>query len=194
MTMTDRDRRALLLLGVAMAAMAVIYFWPQPSVEVVAAGASTAEAAAARLDRTRQEAALEPLRSGQLKAARAELAELEKGLIPAASAPQAQAQLLQIFRRVARTQTPPIDVRQSNFGTVRPFGDGYGQVMLTVTVECQIEQLVNLMADLAAQPELLAVEELHITSAGNKQKSIGLQMTVAGLTRGSLIRPIGGGL
>ena len=193
MSLSDRDRRALAGLAVALVGMGALYFWPQPAVEVVGGGSGTVESAAARLDRVRQEAALGAGREQLLTAARAELAELEKGLIPADSAPQAQAQLLQIFRRVARAQSPPLDVRQTNFGAVRPYGDGYAQVQLTISAECQIEQLVNLMADLAGQPELVAVEELHVTATANKQKSLAVQMAVAGLTRGALARTVGSG-
>jgi hypothetical protein len=198
MNLTDRDRRALLLLAVAGAIMAALYFWPEPSVEVVGTGAGDSASAAARLDRVRREAALVKLRQEELTREQAALAAQEKGLIAADSAAQAQAQLLQIVRRVARAQSPPIEIRQSNFGPVRPFDSQYAQVTLGIGIECQIEQLVNLLSDFASQPELLALEDLRISQTSNKQKSIPVQMTIAGLTRGSLApasaRVAGGGL
>jgi hypothetical protein len=180
MNLSERDRRALILLGAALAVMSAIYFWPEPQVEVVGATANSVEQAAARLDRVRQEAAQLQVREEALSRSRAELAEIEKGLLTGESAAQIQAQLLQVFRRVARSQSPALDIKQSQFGRIQPFGD-YAQVTLTATMECHIEQLVNLMADLAAQPELLALEELHVNAANAKEKTIGVQLVVAGL-------------
>lgn len=192
MTITERDRRALIILGAALAVMALIYFWPEPKVEVVGGAASDVKSAAVRLDRVRKEAALLQVRDDGRKRTADELAQIEKGLIAADSAAQAQAQLLQIARRVARIQSPAVDFKQNQFGQVRPFGSDYAQVTLTITMDCQIEQLVNLLSDLASQPELLAIEDLHISATNNKQKSIPVQMTVSGLTKGSLLKPAAG--
>ncbi len=182
MNVSERDRRALLILGGALLVSAAAYFWPAPSVEVVGASANTVEAAAARLDRVRQEAAQLGVREAALQKALQDLGEAEKGLLTGDSAAQVQAQLLQVFRRVARSQSPALDIKQTQFGQLRALGD-YAQVTLTASMECQIEQLVNLMADLAAQPELLALEELHVSSGNAKQKTITVQLIVAGLTR-----------
>ncbi len=189
--MSERDRRALLLLAAALIVMAVIYFWPEPSVEVVGSGGSDVRTAAARLDQVRKEAALLPMRAESLKVTGTALDEMEKGLIVAESAPQAQAQLLQIVRRVAKLQNPAVDLKQNQFGQVRPFGEHYAQVLLSITMDCQIEELVMFLADIASQPELLAVEELHISATNNKQKSIPVQLIISGLTRGSLLKSQG---
>ncbi|MDX2179617.1 MAG: type II secretion system protein GspM [Bryobacteraceae bacterium] len=192
MTISDRDRRALTLLAGAVAVTAIVWFWPQPSVEVVGAPANDAASAALQLDRARAEAALVNVREQSLAAARADLARLEKGLIAAETLPQAQAQLVQIVRRVARAQAPaPVEVRSTEFGSARPYGDSYAEILLAANFECQIDQLVNLLSDLAAQPELLAVDELHISAKNDKQKSMTVRLTVAGLARGSLLRKVG---
>lgn len=192
MTVSDRDRRALTLLAGAAAVAAIVRFWPQPSVEVVGAPANDAASAALQLDRARAEAALGNVREQSLAAARADLARLEKGLIAAETLPQAQAQLVQIVRRVARAQAPaPVEVRSTEFGSARPYGDSYAEILLAANFECQIDQLVNLLSDLAAQPELLAVDELHISAKNDKQKSMTVRLTVAGLARGSLLKKVG---
>lgn len=193
MTITDRDRRALVILGGAVALILAIYFWPEPKIETIGAAPSNVEQAAARLQRVRQEAAQFPLREEMRAKAAAELANLEKGLIPADTIPQAQAQMLQVVRRVARSQSPPLELKSADFGTARSVGEHYAELIETLTIECQIEQLINFMADLSSQPELLAVDELHIAATNNKQKSINVRMTVSGLVRGSLLRPAAGG-
>jgi Tfp pilus assembly protein PilO len=191
MNVSERDRRALIVLGAALAVMAAVYFWPEPKVETVGASVSTVEQAAARLDRVRQEAAQLSVRTEALKQSREQLAALEKGLLAGESAAQIQAQLLQVFRRVARAQSPALDIRQSSFGRTQPFGD-YAQVTLSATLECRIEQLVNLIADLASQPELLSLEELHINAANAKEKTIGVQLVVAGLANRATAMPAAG--
>jgi hypothetical protein len=192
MSLSARDRRALVIFAAALAAMGAIYFWPEPKVEVVGASVSTVEAAAARLDRVRQEAAQLSVRREALRQSREELAGLEKGLLAGDSAAQVQAQLLQVFRRVARAQSPALDIRQSSFGRTQTFGD-YAQVTLSANMECRIEQLVNLIADLAAQPELLALEELHVNAANAKEKTIGVQLVVAGLAPRATAMPAAAG-
>ena len=192
--MTERDRRALLILGAALLVMAVVYFWPEPSVEVVGSGGSDVKSAAVRLDQVRKEAALLPVRSEALQLTNTALTEIEKGLIAAETAPQAQAQLLQIVRRVSKLQSPGVELKQNQFGQVRPFGDDYAQIVLSISMDCQIEELVTFLSDIASQPELLAVDELHISATNNKQKSIPVQMMISGLVKGSLLKKQGGSL
>lgn len=192
--MSERDRRALLILGAALLVMAMVYFWPEPSVEVVGSGGSDVKSAAVRLDQVRKEAALLPVRTEALQLTNTALTEIEKGLIAAETAPQAQAQLLQIVRRVSKLQSPGVELRQNQFGQVRPFGDDYAQIVLSISMDCQIEELVTFLSDIASQPELLAVDELHISATNNKQKSIPVQMTISGLVKGSLLKTQGGSL
>ena len=193
-TLTERDRRALLALGVAVILSLALYFWPAPTIETVGPAVNDAQAAAVRLDRVRQEAALAPSRRQQLDQTKEELARLEKGLIAGDSLPQAQAQMVQIVRRIARAQVPPLPLGSTDFGPARAFTGPYGQVLLTVTAECQVDQLVNFLSDVAAQPELVAVEEIHISSANAKQKLIPVRLVLAGLIPGSLLKvaPAGG--
>jgi Tfp pilus assembly protein PilO len=123
--------------------------------------------------------------------AQTDLTALEKGLIAAESLPQAQAQLLQIVRRVARSESPALDLKGTDFGQTRAYGEHYAEVLLTVSLECQIEQLVNFLADIAAQPELLALDELHVAAGNSKTKTVMVRITVSGLVRSGLMRPAG---
>lgn len=183
MTLTDRDKRALLILGGAAAAfIAVNYFMTRqtPAGPTLAAPGSVM-LAEKRLDKLRRIAATLPEKEQALKAVRAELAQRDKRLIQADTAPQAQAQLLQIFRRLARAQSPPIEIRTVEMGQVRPLGDDYGEVAVPIAFECRIEQLLNLMADITGQPELLATTEMRITAANQKEKTMTVRLTLAGV-------------
>ena len=116
-----------------------------------------------------------------LKQAAGELAEREKGLIPGDTAEQAQAQLLQIMRRVVRSQTPPLDIRQTDLGQPRAYGDAYARVTVSVSLECRIDELVNLLAALSAQPEAISTDEIRCGAANPKSKVMPVRLTVSGL-------------
>ena len=108
MNMQDRDKRALVLLGVALFAGLAYWFATRDSsssAKVVSAP-DTVDRAERRLNNLRKSLATVDGKEAQLKQASLELAQREKGLIPGDTANQAQAQLLQIVRRVAKDQTP----------------------------------------------------------------------------------------
>jgi hypothetical protein len=122
-----------------------------------------------------------------LKAAQADLAAREKGLLQADTAPQAQAQLFQILRRVGRSLPQPVEIRANEIGQAKSFGDDYGEVSVSVSFECGIEQLVNFLAELGAQPELLATSDLRLGAAREKDKILPVRLTVAGVVPRKLI-------
>jgi len=186
-SLSARDKRALVVLAAAAAVSAAVWFWPAPQAPAVAAGTDDIPAAERRLDRLRQLAASAPAREEGLKRVLAGLAEREKGLIQAETAAQAQAQVLQTLRRVARQQAPPIEFRGFENGPTRAVSDGYGEVLVGVNFEARIEQLVNFLADLTAQPELVATEELRVAAANAKEKTMAVRLTVAGMVPRKLI-------
>ena len=189
MTVQQRDRRALVVLG-AVSVLALIYWIagssPASSAKVVAPVES--------IDRTekglanlRIRAAALPAKEALLKQASAELAERERGLISGDTADQAQAQLLQVLRRVAKAQTPPLEIRQVELGQPRSYGNAYGQVTVSVTVDCRIDELVNMLATLSAQPETIATDEIRFGMSHPKQKTMPVRLTISGLVARRLV-------
>jgi hypothetical protein len=185
MNLSSRDRRALALLGSAIVGYAIVYFWPSGA---AAPGASSSAIAPAdsiastenRLARLRDVAALVPQKEQALKVVAADLAKREKGIISAGTAAEARAHLLELVRRLCANES--IEVRAAELGAIGPLGDSYGSVNVAVQVECHIEQLVNLLAALAAQPELVATTDLRITAPNDsKDKLIGARIAVAGV-------------
>src|SRR6516164_4633819 len=161
MTLQPRDRRALGLLGAAVVVSAGVYFWPAANTAPkVVASAGSVSGEEKRLARLRDLAALTPQKEQILKTVSAELAKREAGLIQADTAPQARAHLLEVLRRLCAGES--IEVRSADLGNIGPLGDAYGSVSVAVQVECRIEQLVNLLAAIAAQPELIATTDLRI--------------------------------
>lgn len=192
--MTERDQRALKILGGALALAALILFWPDGGSSGGASdagggvvAANTTEFLEKRLERSRAVSMTVPDKQAQLRQLQADLAVREKGIIVADTAAQAQAQLFQILRRVGRSQSPPIDMRANEIGQARTMGEDYGEVSVSVSFECGIEQLVNLLADLGSQPELLATSEIRIGEAKAPQKQIPVRLGVSGVVPRKLI-------
>lgn len=183
MTVQQRDKRALIVLGVVVA-LALIYWvatsTPSSSAKV-AAPVESIDRVEKGLANLRTRAAMLPVKEDLLKQANAELAEREKGLIPGDTADQAQAQLLQVLRRVAKAQTPPLEIRQVELGQPRSYGNAYGLVNVSVTIDCRIDELVNLLATLSAQPETIATDEIRFGLANPKQKTMPVRLTVSGI-------------
>ena len=199
MTVSDRDRRALIILGCALVVGGLLY-WYSNSTPSSSSGSVKISAPVENVDRTetrlamlRRQAATLPGKEAVLKQVSLELAAREKGLIQGDTAEQAQAQLLQIVKRVAQQQVPPLDLGQVELGRPRPFGTAYGQVSVSITVTCRIEDLVNYLAALSAQPELTATEEIRFGTSHPKQKTMPVRLTISGLVAKRLV-PVRKGL
>jgi hypothetical protein len=183
-TLQDRDKRALLVLAVALPLGALIY-WATGSSSSgsakVVAPSETVEHDEKRIAVLRTALATVDGKQAVLKQVSTELAEREKGLIPGDTAEQAQAQLLQIMRRLAKAQTPALDIRQFELGQPRSYGESYAKVTVSVSLDCRIDDLLNLLAALSAQPEIIATDEIRCTAANPKSKSMPVRLTVSGL-------------
>jgi hypothetical protein len=189
LTISDRDRRALLLLAAGLALAAILYFLSpggtaSSSVAVPNASASSIALAQQRLVRLRQIAATVPAREAAFKQATLDVNDRELGRIAADTAPEAQASLLEIARRIGKNDQ--IDVRGGDLGAPKAFGD-YGLVYATVTFDCRVEQLVNFLADLSREPGIIVPSEERITSGNPKEKTMAVRMVLAGLVAKKLV-------
>lgn len=188
MKLSERDRRALLLLAAAGALAAVLYFaLPGEAPAPVVAATGDIPTAEKRLARLRALAASVPGKQEALKAVTAELEAREKAVIRAETGAQAQARVLEIVRRAAKGLPAPIEIRSVELGQIRPLGNDYGEALVSVSFECRIEELVNLLAELTAQPELVALSDLRIGSGNPKQKTVNVRATVSGIVPRSLV-------
>ena len=185
--MNPRDRRALAILGAALLLGLVYLLWPSGSSTAVVASTDSVDLAEKRLAKLRETAATVPAKEDALKKVSAELATREKGLIVADTAAQAQAQLIQLIRRLGSAEAPPVEIRSTELGPITPFGTAYGEADVSVQVECRIDQLVNLLAALAAQPELVSTSDLRINATNAKEKTVNVRLTVAGIVSKKLV-------
>lgn len=189
MNLGPRDRRALAWLAVAALLGVIVYFWPtnDGAATVVAPAGDPVTLAETRLARLRESAATVPAKENVFKKVSADLAVREKGIIQADTAAQAQALLIQIIRRLGAAENPAIDIRSTELNPIRPFGDSYGEASVAVQIECRIDQLVNLLASLETQPELVATSDLRVLSSNAKEKTVAVRMTISGVVPRRLV-------
>jgi hypothetical protein len=187
-TVGTLDRKTLIFLLAGLAVIAILRFgvYGDRPAAAVAAPIESVPMAEKRLAILRQKAATVPGKETVLKQAMAELATREKGILQAETSAQAQAQLLDIIRRVGMANG--IDARGAEeLREARPLGDNYGEVSVTESFNCQIEQFVNFLAQLANVPEILSTREIHINTLNDKKKSIQVRLSVSGVVLKKLV-------
>ncbi len=190
MKLSRRDKRALIVLAVAVPILVAVGWMPGGggAPAVVESGGSV-EQAEQRLARLRRLAAEAPQRQEQLKRLEAELSAWEAGLVRAETAQQAQAEIVNMLRELGSAQTPPLEFRSVEIGPVRALANSeqYGEALVTVAFACAIEQLVNLLAELTTLEKSVATEEIRINAADQAKKILEVRLTVAGLVPRGLV-------
>jgi hypothetical protein len=189
MTLSPGGRRAISWAAVSLIVPAIWSLWPEASqpVVAVAAAADSVSLAEKQLAKLREAAATVPQKQEILKQVSGELSLREKGVIVADTAQQAQAQIIQILRKLGHDENPKVEIRSQEMGPVRALDDKYGEVLVTVQIDCGIDQLINILVGLSARPELVASNELRVTSSNAKDKMIGVRLTVSGVVPRKLV-------
>lgn len=174
----DRKTAILWISGVAVILILRFFVLADRSPAAVPASESV-PMAEKRLQRLRQIAATVPGKEALLKQASVELDTREKGMLKAETSAQAQAQLQELLHKVGAING--IDIRGLEDMRVKPFDNDYGEASVTVRFTCLIEQLVNLLAALANEPELLSTNQIQITGGPDKKKTIQVRLTLSGV-------------
>ena len=186
MTVGTLDRKTIYMLLGGLAVIGVLRFGVYGNREAgVVAPSESIPKAEQRLQRVRQLAAMLPGRETVLKLASAELAEREKGLLVGDTIPQAQVHLLSLIQRVATANgfnAPGLETQ-----SFKPLGNDYGEVSVSVAFTCGIDQLVNFLAAIANEPEVLATNEINISGGGDKKKNLQVRLSLSGVVPKKLL-------
>ena len=174
----DRKTAILWICGVAVILILRFGVLADRSPDVVAVSES-APMAEKRLARLRQIAATVPGKEALMKQATGELESREKGMLKAETSAQAQAQLQELLHKAGASNG--IDIRGVEEARVKVLGNDYGEVSVTVRFTCLSEQLVNLLAALANEPELLSTNQIQINGGADKNKAIQVRLTLSGV-------------
>ena len=181
----DLRKLFVLVVGLVLLAIVVVRQTRDSSSAPVVAAADSIPLAERRLERLRQLAATVPGKETVLQQARAELQTREAGILKADTAPQAEAQLMDVIRRIAAANG--IDARGAEELRVRPLANDYGEVLVAVTFTCGIEQLVNFLAALANESQLIATDEINISGGTDKKKAVQVRLSLSGVVPKKLI-------
>ena len=194
MTTGTLDRKTALLWFGGVAAILLLRFVvmaDRSSSPTVVAAAQSVPLAEARLKRLRQINATVPARELQLKQATEELQAREKGMLKVETGAQAQALLQEKLRRAGEVNG--IDIRGMEDARVRPLGKDYGEAMIWVRFSCRIEQLVNLLAQLANDPDLVATNQVQVTGSTAKDKILQVRLGLSGVVSKKIAQEKKGG-
>ena len=179
----DRWKVAILVLGPVLIVLRLGVF--QGGDAPVVAPTESIPVAEQRLERLRRLAATVPGKEAVLKQAAAELDAREAGVLKADTAAQVQAQLLDTIRQAATANG--IDARGAEELRVQPLASDYGEVSVVETFTCGIEQLVNLLADLANRPQIMATNEISISGGNDKKKNVQVRLSLSGVVSKNLV-------
>jgi hypothetical protein len=187
MTTGTLDRRLIYLAAGSLALILVLRFTllSDNAAPAVVAAAETVPQAEQRLDQLRRIAVTVPAKEAIKKQADAELAEREKGLLQADTDVQARAQLVQLVAEIARSNH--IETHGMEDSRNRVISADYGEITVTVSFTCAIEDLVNLLAALSNQRQILATNEIRIAGGHDKKKNIQVRLSVSGLVPKKLL-------
>ena len=65
--------------------------------------------------------------------------------------------------------------------------DAYARVTVSASMDCRIDELVNLLAAISAQPEIISTDEIRCGAANPKSKSMPVRLTISGLVPRRLV-------
>jgi Tfp pilus assembly protein PilO len=184
--MSERDKKALGLLVVAVVVALVIEFGlPSPAGQPAAVSSISIDSAEKRLRRLQEVARQRPRVAADAEAAAKALTDEERGLLKAATPALASAEMQQLMQDLLRGQG--ISMQSSEFGAAKAAGDDYAQVPLSVAFNCSIDQWINFMSAIRNAPQILSTVDLVIAPGEPKTKLLQVRMVVAGYISSSLL-------
>ena len=193
MTVGTLDRRTVILFGSAIMAILLLRY-------VVLAGRASSPVVAAvdsvplaerRLDRLRQIAATVPGKEALVQKVSAEVDARERGLLKADTRAQAEAQLQGVLHHLGELNG--IDIRGMEDARIKPLGEDYGEVSVYVRFTCRIEQLVNFLAALANEQELLSTNQIQVNGGTDKNKNLTVRLGLSGVVSKKIAQEKRGG-
>lgn len=183
------DKRTAIGLVAGVAAILIVRFviMGGDSTTAVVTAADSIPKAEQRLQHVRDIAATVPGKQILHKQAGAIVDQLEKGIFKADTESQAQAQILEMVTNVAKANG--VQIRGLDDQRSKPISNDYGEVTVTVSFACDVVQLVNFLAGLASQDQILATNGIRVTGGTDKKKILQVRLGVSGIVPRKLLAP-----
>ena len=179
MPVSDRDRRALLFLGIAFVLFLLLQTdWILPPPGAAASALGSVEAEQNKLLLSQTQVRQEPLLSAEYRSLKSLEESLEDRLLESETAALAQAEMRERVGELL--EDAGISMRASRFTNVEAEGEDFAQMPLIVDFTCDVTRFVNLLADIANAEEILSTREIKVSLANPKTKAVRVELTISG--------------
>lgn len=177
--MSRRDKRALLIAGIAAAVFMGAQFWVLPLWDQIQEGREGLEVQEQTFLKFREAVESRAAREAEKVLLEGRLREAEAGLLTGETPAIASAELRTRVQQLAAENG--LEVPSIQFQAERPLGEDYLQIPLGIQLKGRINDLVGFLQACGTGPTMLRVLGLSIQSVGDKEKTLNVNMTVAGI-------------
>lgn len=184
--MSQRDKRAVLLVGIAAAVFLALDFGVLPLWDSLQAEREGLEVREQTFLKFRQAVESRAEHEAEKLLLEGHLRESEAGLLPGETPAIASAELRSRLQQLAAEHG--MEVPSIQFLETRPLGEEYVQVPLGIQLKGKIDGLVGFLQDCGMGPTTLRILNLSIQSGGDKEKMLTVGLTLAGILPSSRSR------
>jgi len=177
--MSGRDKRALTIAGIAAAIFLLLAYGAFPVWDAWQAERGGLPVREQTLRKFREAVESRPLREAENATLEARLREAEAGLLTGDTPAIAGAELREWIQQLAADSS--MEIVSSQFLPARPLGNDYWQVPLGVQMKGRLDSLLNFLKACGSGAKTLSVARLQIQRLGDAQKSVQVNLTVAGV-------------
>ena len=177
--MSGRDKRALTVAGIAAGFFLLLEFAVFPIWDAWQAERAGLPVREQTFLKFRQAVESKPLGEAENATLEVRLREAEAGLLTGDTPAIAGAELREWIQQLAAEHS--LEVLSSQFLPVRPLGGDYRQVLLGVQLKGRLDSLANFLKACGTGAKTVSVARLNIQRLGDAQKSLQVNLTVAGI-------------
>lgn len=182
MKITERDRRALLLLAFSAVLFLFLNYVVVPWGEKFMTSGDDLRMAEKKMRHEKEMLASAPAVEVQLKSMQGRLDTEEQKLLQTTDKSQADAQFQQWIAQRAAEQK--VELQRTDFLDVAPYADAYVRVPVKIQLTGPITQVVQFINSITHGDRLVSVDELNVNSGYiDKEKKIQCSMVVSALMR-----------
>jgi hypothetical protein len=177
--MSRRDKRALTIAAIAAAIFLLLAYGAFPVWDAWQAERGGLPVREQTFVKFREAVASRAVREAENATLETRLREAEVGLLTSDTPALASAELREWVQQLAAEHS--MEVISSQFLPAKPLGNDYQQVPLGVQMKGRLDSLLNFLKACGTGAKTLSVARLQIQRFGDPQKSVQVNLTVAGI-------------
>jgi hypothetical protein len=194
----ERDRRALLSLGIAVVLYLVLSLIIFPAVDMLRGGAQTASDGELELMKYRRALARKGHYTQLIEQATRSVSEAESRLISGSNPSIASVELQTIVEEAARKVEIPLG--QRSMSTPRRKDEFYNEITMTLGFECTLNQLTAFLSEIRSAPKFITVRTAQVSPVqvvqaapanADLKKTVRVNLTLAAILSTPPVAPKG---